>query len=96
MVDVLAVAEENPPVDVVDTTVLDAVVDADIDEAGEDERDVEACPCPTVAASANKLELILQQFFSPQHQLLSPHFRTGALSPCHYPFAYIVSGLNSL
>jgi hypothetical protein len=39
---------------------------------------------PTVAASWTRLEVILQQDFSPQHQRLSPHFWTGALSACHY------------
>lgn len=29
---------------------------------------------PTVAANANRLDVMLQQLFSPQHQLLSPHF----------------------
>jgi hypothetical protein len=39
---------------------------------------------PTVAANTNRLEVMPQQLFSPQHQLLSPHFCTGALSSCHY------------
>jgi hypothetical protein len=37
-----------------------------------------------VAASANVLELSVQQSGSPQHQLFSPHLRTGAFSSCHY------------
>lgn len=32
------------------------------------------------AASLNKLDVLLQQLFSPQHQLPSPQFRTGAFS----------------
>jgi hypothetical protein len=39
---------------------------------------------PTVAASAKRLEATLQQLSSPQHQLLSPHFLTGAFSLCHW------------
>jgi hypothetical protein len=38
---------------------------------------------PTVAASANTLELIPQHPLSPQHHLFSPQFCTGAFSPCH-------------
>jgi hypothetical protein len=47
---------------------------------------------PTVAASAKILELIPQQFLSPQHQVPCPHFRTGAFSFCHYiPFVRPIS-----
>jgi hypothetical protein len=56
---------------VVDAAVMNALVTADIaldDDAAN----------PTVAASTNRLELIPQQLSSPQHQLSSPHFRTGA------------------
>jgi hypothetical protein len=38
---------------------------------------------PTVAANVKTLELIPQQFLSPQHQVPCPHFRTGAFSSCH-------------
>lgn len=37
-----------------------------------------------VAANWNRLEVILQHDFSPQHHLPSLHFCTGALSTCHY------------
>lgn len=50
----------------------------------EADADVDADVGPTVAASANTLVVILQQFASPQHHWLSPHFCTGALSFCHY------------
>jgi hypothetical protein len=60
---------------VVDIPVFDAV--------DKDKVDVD----PTVAANTNRLEVMLQQLFSPQHQLLSPHFCTGALSSCHYTFS---------
>jgi hypothetical protein len=56
---------------VVDALVADALVIADLAvDAG--------AAIPTVAANMNRLELIPQQLLSPQHQLLSPHFLTGA------------------
>jgi hypothetical protein len=46
-----------------------------------DNVDVDGDAWPTVATSANRLEVTLQKLSSPQHQLLS-----GAFSPCHWTF----------
>ncbi|CAN9159778.1 unnamed protein product [Alternaria alternata] len=77
----------------------DAGVDEDVDkgvdeEAGiddstvgvncNDDIEVEDTGSTAIAASANKFAVSLQQLASPQHQLLSPHFLTGALSACHF------------
>jgi hypothetical protein len=63
---------------------LDALVDAGMKVDVDVNVDVDVDVGPTVAASANRLELTLQQLFLPQHQLLTPHFCTPALSTCHY------------
>jgi len=39
---------------------------------------------PTVAASVNRLDEMLQQFFSPQHHLPFAQLLTGALSFFHF------------
>jgi len=58
-------------------------VGADVADVNVDD-DVEDAFSPTVAASVNRFVASLQQLGFPQHQLFSPHFLTGAFSPCHY------------
>jgi hypothetical protein len=61
----------------------DATMDIQ-DFATDIEDGVEDAGLPIVAASVNKLVVLPQQLGSPQHQLSTPHFLTGALSSCHY------------
>lgn len=63
----------------------DATVDVNSStEDGDEDDGLEVVGSPAFPVSANKLMVSLQQLASPQHQLLSPHFLTGAFSSCHY------------
>jgi hypothetical protein len=74
--DALAVGEKEPPATGVDNDTDTALVLAGI----EDDALVLGL---RVAANLKRLDVILQQLFSPQHQLPFAHFCTGAFSACH-------------
>jgi hypothetical protein len=71
------VMEDGGVVDVADGETGDEA------ETGIEDVDLDGLFFPTVAGSTNKLQVTLQQFSSPQHQLSSPHFLTGAFSSCY-------------